>query len=225
MTVGSLFSGIGGIDLGLERAGFTVRWQVEVDPYCRTVLERHWPHVYRRSDVRLCDASTLEPVDCIAGGFPCQDISCAGKGVGITGHRSGLWSHFARIVRELKPRFVLVENVPALRTRGADVVLGDLEAAGYACCPVVVGARHVGGADVARDGGVYRPPARPRAALAGLRDRRRRRHGRLGAARDAACVPHRHKPVGASGGGGSVSDAAGRLLAPLTQRRIVWTNR
>jgi len=145
MTCGDLFAGIGGMSLGLERAGFTVRWQVEVEPYCENILARHWPDVPRRSDVRFAGAANLERVDLIAGGFPCQDISAAGKGVGIErGHRSGLWREFARIVRELRPRWVLVENVPALRRRGADTVLGDLEAAGYACWPLVVGARHVG---------------------------------------------------------------------------------
>jgi DNA (cytosine-5)-methyltransferase 1 len=144
MTCGDLFAGIGGMSLGLERAGFTVRWQVEREPFCENILARHWPDVVRRRDVRFAGAGNLEPVDLIAGGFPCQDISAAGRGVGLTGHRSGLWREFARIVRELRPRWVLVENVPALRRRGADTVLGDLEAASYACWPLVVGARHVG---------------------------------------------------------------------------------
>jgi DNA (cytosine-5)-methyltransferase 1 len=144
VRVGELFAGIGGMGLGLERAGFTVAWQVEVDPACRRVLERHWPDVPRRGDVRLAGADSLAPVDCIAGGFPCQDISTAGKGAGIDGGRSGLWREFARILGELRPRWVLIENVPALRRRGADRVLGDLEALGYACWPLVVGARHVG---------------------------------------------------------------------------------
>jgi DNA (cytosine-5)-methyltransferase 1 len=144
MTCGDLFAGIGGMSLGLERAGFTVCWQVEREPFCENVLARHWPAVPRRRDIRFAGRGTLEPVDVIAGGFPCQDISVAGKGVGITGWQSGLWREFARIVRELNPRWVLIENVPALRRRGADTVLGDLEAAGYACWPLMVGARHVG---------------------------------------------------------------------------------
>lgn len=145
MRVGELFAGIGGLGLGLERAGCTVAWQVEVDPACRRVLERHWPDVPKRGDVRLCDASTLAPVDLLAGGFPCQDVSTAGKGAGVGhGRRSGLWREFARLIVELRPRWVLIENVPALRTRGADRVLGDLEAAGYTCWPLVVGAHHLG---------------------------------------------------------------------------------
>ena len=145
MTCGDLFAGIGGMSLGLEHAGFTVRWQVEVEPFCENVLARHWPHVARRRDVRFAGAGSLEHVDLIAGGFPCQDISTAGKGAGIdAGHRSGLWREFARIVRELRPSWVLVENVPTLRRRGADIVLSDLEAAGYSTWSLVVGARHVG---------------------------------------------------------------------------------
>lgn len=145
MTCGDLFAGIGGMSLGLEWAGFTVKWQVEREPYCEKVLARHWPLVHRRREIRFAGAGNLEPVDLIGGGFPCQDISAAGKGAGLErGRRSGLWREFARIVRELRPRWVLVENVPALRGRGADLVLGDLEAAGYACWPLVVGARHVG---------------------------------------------------------------------------------
>lgn len=144
LTVGSLFSGIGGLDLGLERAGMTVRWQVEIDPFCNRVLRRHWPDVARFRDVREVAADELEGVDLIAGGFPCQDISGAGRGAGLAGERSGLWFEFLRIVRELRPAWVLVENVPALRTRGADVVLGGLEEEGYATTAPVVGARHVG---------------------------------------------------------------------------------
>jgi DNA (cytosine-5)-methyltransferase 1 len=139
MNVGSLFAGIGGFELGLERAGMRIEWQVEIDPYCRGVLERHFPQARRFEDVREVGAGNLPPVDLICGGFPCQDLSAAGKGAGIDGARSGLWSEFARIVRELRPRYVLVENVPALLTgKGkrwdrAPIgrVLGDLAEVGY----------------------------------------------------------------------------------------------
>lgn len=132
MRIGSLFSGIGGLELGLERAGVgrTV-WQVEQDPYCLGVLTKHWPNALRYTDVREVGAHNLPPVDVICGGFPCQDISDAGKRAGITGERSGLWFEYARIVRELRPRLVVVENVRALLVRGIDVVLGDLATAGY----------------------------------------------------------------------------------------------
>ena len=132
LTIGSLFSGIGGLELGLEAAleARTV-WQVEQDGFCRQVLAKHWPHAVRYDDVRTVGRDVLSPVDIICGGFPCQDLSFAGKGAGLAGARSGLWREFARIVRELRPRCVVVENVPALVGRGFGTVLGDLAALGY----------------------------------------------------------------------------------------------
>jgi DNA (cytosine-5)-methyltransferase 1 len=130
LTVGSLFAGIGGFDLGFERAGFEIKWQVEIDPFCRKVLEKHWPHVRRYEDVRTV-GDELERVDVICGGFPCQDISLAGKRVGIDGERSGLWRDFSRLVRAVRPRYVVVENVPALLGRGLGRVLRDLAESGY----------------------------------------------------------------------------------------------
>lgn len=129
MTFGSLFSGIGGMDLGLERAGMECKWQVERDTFCQKVLAKHWPHVKRYGDIRT--VGELEPVDLIAGGFPCQDISDAGPRIGIEGERSGLWAEFARIISLLRPRFVLVENVAALLGRGMGRVLGDFSSIGY----------------------------------------------------------------------------------------------
>lgn len=141
----SLFSGIGGIDLGLERSGMTCVGQVEIDPFCRRVLAKHWPDVPRFEDVRTFTGDQVGAVDLICGGFPCQDVSLAGKGAGVeAGERSGLWREFRRIILEKLPRWVLVENVPGLRTRGADLVLAQLGEAGYACWPLVVGAEHVG---------------------------------------------------------------------------------
>jgi DNA (cytosine-5)-methyltransferase 1 len=132
MRIGSLFSGIGGLELGLEAAlGARTVWQVEQDAYCKQVLARHWPDAVRYDDVRAVGAHNLEPVDLVCGGFPCQDISTAGRGAGLAGARSGLWFEFARIVGELRPRFVVVENVAALVGRGLDVVVGELSARGY----------------------------------------------------------------------------------------------
>ena len=147
LTVGSLFAGIGGFDLGLERAGMRVRWQVEIDPYCQRVLAKHWPDVTRYGDIRVVDWSTVEPVDLLCGGFPCQDISLAGKGAGLTGERSGLWFEYAKAIEVLRPSYVLIENVSALRSRGLDQVLGSLAALGYDaewhCIPAcAVGAPH-----------------------------------------------------------------------------------
>ena len=125
------------------------RWQVEIDDYARRVLAKHWPDVPRWDDVRTFppDDGRDWSVDVICGGFPCQDVSFAGKGAGLAGKRSGLWFEFARVVRELRPRYVLVENVAALLVRGLDAVLGTLASDGYdaewACIPASsVGAPH-----------------------------------------------------------------------------------
>ena len=132
MTFGSLFAGIGGLDLGLERAGFECRWQVEIDPFAREVLERHWPGVKRYGDITKLSGRELEPVDLIGGGFPCQDLSQAGKRAGIEGSRSGLWFEYARLIGELRPRYVLIENVPGLLVYDAmRRVLGELSRLGY----------------------------------------------------------------------------------------------
>ncbi len=134
MTIGSLFSGIGGLERGLEDVGLgPVMWQVEIDEWCRGVLARHWPDVVRYEDVRaVCTPSGVRPetVDVICGGFPCQDIADT-QGAGLDGPRSGLWFEMLRVVRELRPRVVVVENVSALALRGLDRVLAGLAACGY----------------------------------------------------------------------------------------------
>jgi len=147
-----LFSGIGGFSLGLERSGgFKTVAFCEVEPFCQKILTKHWPEVPIYGDVRELNADRLAAdgigIDAICGGFPCQDISTAGKGAGIEGERSGLWSEYARLIGELRPRYVFVENVAALLSRGLDRVLGDLAALGYDaewhCIPAsAVGAPH-----------------------------------------------------------------------------------
>ena len=131
LTVGSLFSGCGCGDLGLEWAGFEHRWFCECDPYARRVLAVRWPGVPVYGDIREVDFSEVPPVDLLAGGFPCQDISLAGLGAGIGGERSGLWTEFARAIGDIRPRYVLIENSPALVTRGLDRVLSDIAALRY----------------------------------------------------------------------------------------------
>jgi len=132
LTVGSLFSGIGGLDLGLERAGMKVIWQVEIDPFCQKVLQKHFPDCQLYGDITKLDFTTLPKVDLICGGFPCQDVSFAGKRKGLNdGTRSGLWSHFFNAICGLRPRFVFIENVPGLLSLGGDRVLGDLASIGY----------------------------------------------------------------------------------------------
>jgi len=146
VTIGSLFSGIGGLELGLEWAGVghTV-WQVEQSDFCRGVLGRHWPSAIRHEDVHDVGME-LEHVEVICGGFPCQDISTAGKGAGIDGPRSGLWREFARIIGVVRPNYVVIENVSALVVRGLDRVLADLAAMGFDAEWHRLGASDVGAA-------------------------------------------------------------------------------
>ncbi len=148
MNILSLFSGIGGFELGLERAGLgPVLWQSEIDRFCRRVLRHHWPSAQLMGDVRSVKAGRVPPVDLICGGFPCQGISSAGKGRGLEDERSGLWGEFARVIGELRPSWVVIENSPRITSRGLDRVLGDLAARGYDaawdCVPAsAVGAPH-----------------------------------------------------------------------------------
>lgn len=131
MKIGSLFSGIGGLELGLEAHGHETIWHSEIDPHASKVLTRHWD-VPNLGDVAKVDWDDVESPDLLCGGFPCQDLSYAGKGAGIKeGTRSGLWFEFARAIRDLRPRVCLVENVSALLARGVGIVLGDLAEAGY----------------------------------------------------------------------------------------------
>lgn len=134
LAIGSLFSGIGGLELGLEHAtGGRVCWQVERDAWCRDVLAKHWPDAVRYDDV--CTVNGLPAVDLICGGFPCQDVSLAGKRAGFGGERSSLWREYRRIIADVRPRLVFVENVPGLLTaddgHAFAEVLGDLAALGF----------------------------------------------------------------------------------------------
>ncbi len=152
LKVLDLFSGIGGFSLGLEwTGGFETVAFCEIEPFPRRVLAKHWPKVPCYDDVRTLTADRLAAdgicVDVICGGFPCQDISFAGKGAGLDGARSGLWSEIARLVGEIRPRFVILENVAALLVRGLPSVLRDLATLGYDaewhCIPAsAVGAPH-----------------------------------------------------------------------------------
>jgi DNA (cytosine-5)-methyltransferase 1 len=153
MNVLSLFAGIqvGGLELGLERAGMTVVGQVEINEFCRRVLAKHWPDVERHDDVRTAvdwwQSADRPRVDVVAGGFPCQPVSVAGRGLAQADER-WLWPAFADVVRQLRPRYAIMENVPGLLGRGAGDVLGDLAACGYDaewdCIPAAaVGAPHL----------------------------------------------------------------------------------
>jgi len=149
ITYGSLFSGVGGIDLGFDRAGMSCVWQVEKSRKCRLVLSRHWPGVPRFDDVTAFPPpdGVLVP-DVLCGGFPCQDVSDAGRKEGIGGSRSGLWREYLRIVRLLRPKVAVVENVGGLLVRGAGAVFGGLAESGYDavwdCLPAgAFGAHHL----------------------------------------------------------------------------------
>lgn len=129
LTYGSLFTGVGGFDLGFDQAGYDCRWQVEWDKHCQQTLAYHWPNVPRHHDVCDVNGATLQPVDVITYGSPCQDLSVAGKRAGIEGGRSGMFFEAVRIFKEMRdatdgvfPRITVWENVPGALSsnRGAD---------------------------------------------------------------------------------------------------------
>jgi len=146
----ALFAGAGGGLLASHLLGWRTVCAIELDPYCRSVLlarqrDGHLGRFPIWDDVTTFDgAPWLGSVDVVSGGFPCQDISAAGRGAGIGGQRSGLWAHMARIVGEVRPRYVLVENSPMLVSRGLDVVLADLATLGFDARWGVIGAIHAG---------------------------------------------------------------------------------
>lgn len=135
LTVGSLFAGIGGFDLGFERAGFEIRWQVEIDPFCRAVLAKHWPDVRRYEDVNRV-GSGLERVDVITGGLPCQPFSSASRGRrrGTTDDRF-LWPEMRRIISNARPRWVVGENVTHFDGPALKQMVSDLDGLGYEIGP------------------------------------------------------------------------------------------
>jgi DNA (cytosine-5)-methyltransferase 1 len=146
MNVLDLFSGIGGFSLGLERAGMRTVAFCEIDPYCRRVLAERWPGIEIHEDIATRGFVRGE-ADVITAGFPCQDVSFAGDGAGLTGERSGLYRHVIRAIRLVRPRVAVLENVAALLNRGLDEVIGDLAEIGYDaewhCIPAcAVGAPH-----------------------------------------------------------------------------------
>ena len=151
LNVLSLFAGIGGLELGLERARMTTVGQVEIDPYCQRVLARHWPEVPRHDDVRTAPewwASEPRPrVDVVCGGYPCPAFSQAARGRNVA---PDLWPHMRGVIAALRPRYVLLENVAAHLGRGFAGVLADLDALGFDAEWSVVTACSVGAAHARR---------------------------------------------------------------------------
>lgn len=140
MTHGSLFSGIGGFELGAEMVGINTIWNCEFEEYKRRKLKRHFPNAIQYTDV--CTINNPPYVDIISGGFPCQDISICNVSnkkiwndgtIGIKGERSGLWKEYARVIREVRPNYIIFENSPMLTIRGFERVLCDLSEIGYDC--------------------------------------------------------------------------------------------
>lgn len=144
LTVGSLFSGIGGMDLGLERAGMTIKWQSEIDPYCCDILKKHWPEVPNHGDIKKINWSNVEPTDIICGGYPCQPFSLAGR------HRKGeddprhLWPWVKDAISILRPRFAILENVQGHLTLGGTTVIKEITDIGYDCEWRVISAAGLG---------------------------------------------------------------------------------
>lgn len=136
VKIGSCFAGIGGFELGLERAipNSKTVWQVEQNAYCQSVLRNHWPNATMYNDVRTVGAHNLEKIDLLCGGFPCQDISIAGKQKGIyDGQKSNLWWQLHRIISEIRPRIICLENVANILRLGGAAVVGSLAQIGYDC--------------------------------------------------------------------------------------------
>jgi DNA (cytosine-5)-methyltransferase 1 len=132
LKAGSLFSGAGLCDLGLSWAGFKHQFFCEIDPFCRSVLARHWPNTPIYNDVTCLSGADLPAVDVLCGGFPCQDVSAAGRRAGIaTGTRSGLWYEYKRVIDEIRPKYAIIENVRGLLSLGIETVLQDLAGIGY----------------------------------------------------------------------------------------------
>jgi len=139
----SMFSGCGALDLALERAGFTPTAFCEVNPYASKVLARHWPNVPNLGDVTQADFTTVQ-AEAICAGFPCQDLSNAGKRAGLAGERSGLFWQVIRAVRMVRPKIVLLENVAALHNRGLGEVFGALAEISYDAVADCIPASYVG---------------------------------------------------------------------------------
>jgi hypothetical protein len=220
VRVGSLFAGIGGFDLAARWMGWETVWFSEVDEYAAARLAEHFPGVPNHGDITQIDFAAVEPIDMLCGGFPCQDVSQAGPRVGIEGARSGLWTHYARAIRDLRPRYAVVENTPGLLHRGMGRVLGDLAELGYAAEWAVLSAGELGAPHLReRVWIVAYPEHQPDAPERGQRPTTSGQGARRGdGARGGRAPAQRQEPIcGAWEVGGSLSEAA-RLIAGQLRR-------
>jgi len=193
MTSGSLFTGTGALDMAAaEVLGAEPAWFCDLDPGASALLAHHYPDVPNLGDITAVDWTTVEPVDVLTGGFPCQDISNAGRREGIIGARSGLWSYYADAIRVLRPRYVLIENVAALVVRGLDRVLADLAALGFDAEWATVRASDVGA-----------PHQRERVFIAAAR------HSEVRGRDFPSVAGQRRGSAGTAGGPGGVAADAG----------------
>jgi len=157
LRVLDLFSGLGGFSLGLERAGMETIAFCEHDDFCKKILKKHWPTKLIFDDINdlsfdselgllKCKNQSYQypRIDVLCGGFPCQDISIAGKKEGLDGKKSGLWSQYKRLIKEIKPKYAIIENVSNLRAKGLSEILKDLWEIGYDCEWHIIPASAVG---------------------------------------------------------------------------------
>lgn len=215
-----MFSGIGAFSLGLERAGMETMAFCEIDPFCRQVLKRHWPGIPCVHDVKELKVQFIKkfygPIDLICGGFPCTDISNAGKRAGIGGPQSGLWKYFKEIVHEAKPKYAIIENVPALRSRGLGRVIKDLWEVGYSCQWHIIPAAGFGAPHLRERIWIIAYPGRSPAGVEKRGGGSRRRQ--TGDRPESQMVLKENGPSGAEGnmaGDGEVADTDGLRLEGL----------
>lgn len=189
-------------------------WFVDNDPFCQAVLRKHWPSTPIYGDIKEVGAHNLAPVDLLCGGFPCQDLSVAGRGAGLGGARSGLWSEFARLIGELRPSYVVVENVPVLRSRGLGRILGEMAELGYDAEWNVISAADAGAPHLRKRIWIVAYPQRGE-----LREQPRRRRGQDGTSAALASVDGEAQSLADAEREGLERFGREPWLAPLTEPR------
>jgi DNA (cytosine-5)-methyltransferase 1 len=215
LTVGSLFSGIGGLDLGLERAGMKVIWQSEIDLYCNKVLKKHWPEVPNHGNIKDIDWGTVERPNVICGGYPCQPFSTAGKRRGTDDPRH-LWPWVRTAISELRPDYAILENVRGHLSMGGLQVIGELAEIGYDAQWRVVSAAGLGA-----------PHRRDRLIIVAYPNNTRNRTPNSNMERERASSKQERQTIvarhGSSGRCADMADAAStRRKTSLQQTQKLW---